>query len=44
MNAGSKHFYPSWKPFDIDEYKRFITLYIFQGLNPSPRVSMKFNY
>jgi len=43
MNAGSKHFYPSWKPFDIDEYNRFIALYIFQGLNPSPRISMKFN-
>jgi hypothetical protein len=42
MNAGSKHFYLSWKPFDIDEYKWFIALYIFQGLNPSPQVSMKF--
>jgi hypothetical protein len=42
MNAGTPQLYQSWKPFTPDEYKRFIALYIYQGLNPSPRVSMKF--
>jgi hypothetical protein len=42
LNAGTPQFYPSYTPFKPDEYKNFIALYIYQGLNPSPRVSMKF--
>jgi hypothetical protein len=42
MNAGTLQYYKSFKPFLPDEYQQFIALYIFQGLCPSPRISMKF--
>ncbi len=42
LNAGTPQYYPSWQPFTPDEYKRFLALYIYQGLDPSPRISMKF--
>jgi hypothetical protein len=37
MNASTPQYYSS-----PDEYKRFLALYVYQGLNPSPRISMKF--
>jgi hypothetical protein len=42
MNAGTAQYYKSFKPFTPEEYKQFMALYIFQGLCPSPRISMKF--
>jgi hypothetical protein len=41
-NAGTPQYYPSWKPFPPNEFKKFSALYIYQDLNPSPRISMKF--
>ena len=35
--------YPTFKAFSYLEIKRFIGLYILQGLNPSPQVEMKFS-
>ena len=34
---------PSFTPFSYQEMKQFVGLYILQGLNPSPRVDMKFS-
>jgi len=42
-NAGQPgYMYPDWKPFSVAEIKKFIGLYILQGLSPSPQVKMKF--
>jgi hypothetical protein len=42
-NAGTKgQFYPDFTPFSAVEVKKFIGLYILQGLSPSPQVKMKF--
>ena len=35
--------YPAFKAFSYLEIERFISLYILQGLNPSPQVEMKFS-
>ena len=35
--------YPNFKPFSYQEIERFIGLYVIQGLNPSPRIEMKFS-
>ena len=43
-NAGQEGFpYPDWKPFTVREIKQFLTLFILQGLLPSPRIEMKFS-
>jgi hypothetical protein len=43
LNAGQPgYLYPDWKPFSVSEVKKFIGLYIFQGLSPSPQLKMKF--
>jgi Transposase IS4/SAP domain len=43
LNAGQPgYLYPDWKPFTVTEIKKFIGLYILQGLSPSPQVKMKF--
>jgi hypothetical protein len=42
-NAGQPgNLYPDWKPFMVTEIKKFIGLYILQGLSPSPQVKIKF--
>jgi hypothetical protein len=41
-NAGTPSLYPTWTRFEPQEFQKFIALYIHQGLNPSPQVSMKF--
>ena len=35
--------YPNFKPFSYQEIECFIGLYVIQGLNPSPRIKMKFS-
>ena len=35
--------YSHWKPFSIDEVQKHLGIYIFNGLSPSPQVTMKFN-
>ncbi len=43
LNAGQPgYLYPEWIPFSVSEVKKFIGLYIFQGLSPSPQLKMKF--
>jgi hypothetical protein len=42
MNAGSSIYSGEFKPFTPQELRRFIALYILQGLSPSPQVKMKF--
>ena len=34
--------YPDFVPFLLDEFKKHIALYLFQGLSPSPKVEQKF--
>jgi hypothetical protein len=34
--------YHDWKPFSPVEVRRFIALYMLQGLSPSPQIKMKF--
>jgi len=42
-NAGQPGgMYPDWTPFSPVEIKQFIGLYIFNGISPSPQISMKF--
>ena len=35
--------YPNFKSFSYQEIEHFIGLYVIQGLNPSPRIEMKFS-
>ena len=43
MNAGQKDgIYPDFVKFTTDEIEKYIFLYVFQGISPSPRVEMKF--
>ena len=43
-NAGQPGgLYPEFKPFKVKEVKKFLALFMFQGLSPSPRVEMKFS-
>jgi hypothetical protein len=42
-NAGAAGgVYYDWKPFSPKEVQKFLALYIFQGLSPSPQMKMKF--
>ena len=42
-NAGQQgHLYPEFQPFSPADIKQFVTLYILQGLSPSPQIKMKF--
>ena len=42
-NAGpGGQVYPDFRPFTMQELRQHLGLYILQGLNPSPRVEMKF--
>ena len=34
--------YEEFKPFSVKEIRQHLGLYILQGLNPSPRIEMKF--
>ena len=34
--------YPNFLPFTMDEFERHLYIYYFNGLNPSPRIHMKF--
>jgi hypothetical protein len=42
MNAGTTFYQGSFKLFRPLEIRRFLALYILQGLSPSPQVKMKF--
>ena len=43
MNAGQKDgIYPDFVKFTTEEIEKYIFLYVFQGISPSPRVEMKF--
>jgi hypothetical protein len=42
MNAGSSIYAGQFKPFTPQEIRRFLALYILQGLSPSPQIKMKF--
>ena len=42
-NAGpGEIIYPDFKPFTLEEVKKFIAIYILQGLSPSPKIRQKF--
>ena len=42
-NAGQKgKAYSDYTPFECDELKRFLGLYMLQGITPSPQIKMKF--
>jgi hypothetical protein len=43
LNAGQQgYLYPDWTPFSVSEVKKFIGIYIFQGLSLSPQLRIKF--
>ena len=42
MGMGGYKFYPSFQNISVDEFENHLYLYYFNGLNPSPRVQMKF--
>lgn len=42
MGMGTDACYPKFKPFDVKEFEKHLYFYYFNGLNPSPRVQMKF--
>ena len=44
LQCWDSQYYPSWKPFSLDEFKKINALYKYQGLNPSLRIDMKFKY
>jgi hypothetical protein len=42
LNAGSTIYQGTFVPFTPQEIRRFVALYILQGLSPSPQIKMKF--
>ncbi len=42
MNMGTPLYYPKFIPFKLIEIKKFMPLYMFQGLNPLPQIEYKF--
>ena len=43
MNVGKKDgVYPNFVKFTTKEIEKYIVIYVFRGISPSPRVKMKF--
>ena len=41
LEMGSKGYYPHFKPFSTEEWEKFLYVFFFNGLNPSPQVEFK---
>jgi hypothetical protein len=41
MQMGTKSRYPEFKPFTTEEFERWLYLFFFNGLNPSPQMEWK---
>ena len=43
MGAGDSIYKQDWKPFTREEIRRHLGLYIFNGVSPTPQITLRFH-